>query len=713
MKNILLITIISVLVLYAIANTVSAETVVLKSGERAEGKISKRADTYIVLESQAGTNVYFLEDIEVIYKDDGTVSEHSPKQEIIKEVSTGTSETKEASKEKAPADAEKPTSWVKIYLKSGETIGGNLLKKTDDVITIERNGATLSFNPDEVSRIEQAETKKVLPASYRLPFSTAIIRYVYKGWQKGEETAYIDAKNNKVATETATSSTFADIITTTNEGMIYDGEVLYTIEPKDNKATITKIKGDIISGVFAEQLFHGCYSRDETYLGKQCKVYEREGTKAYFWNGICLKEEMTKHPMGEKYNYTKEAVEIKLDVPIPPEKFKLPAGMKIETIKEVWGGLEAKTAELKDFAEDTSKEYREFLLEQSKEDPELKEILEKVKKEDGSIDYEKMVQLMKEKEEKQLIQEAKSFEGGGKLIQQATKGDGTIDTYKLHSLLQEKRTEVHSKYKDLTELAEVYLGQEEYSKAVDKLNEAIRLNPSSFYAYSMRADAYEAMGEYNKAIGDYTEILNMEKETVAKTYYLTQRAKLYEELNKYQKALDDYTECLKIYKEHAQKDFESKKALLEKYGEGKKIAELPKARSSDIADVLQNRGNIYRKMGRYEDALNDFAKAMEQNPADWILGDCYFFRGLTYKMMNNPAQMRNDLEKAKSLDDKLVEGTYLRGKNHGHFTWYYPNGNIKTDGNYVNGKMEGKWRWYNEGGSLMTERTYRDDKPSD
>ncbi len=41
-------------------------------------------------------------------------------------------------------------------------------------------------------------------------------------------------------------------------------------------------------------------------------------------------------------------------------------------------------------------------------------------------------------------------------------------------------------------------------------------------------------------------------------------------LDKYQEALGDYTEYLKIYNERAQKDFENKKALFEKYGEGKK-----------------------------------------------------------------------------------------------------------------------------------------------
>lgn len=713
MNKTLTVIIISVLVIYAIPTACLAETVVLKSGERTGGKILKRADTYIVLDSKDETNVYFLDDIEVIYDDDGTISEHSPKQEIERPVPPISEEIKEIPKEEAAAEAEKPVSEVMVYLKSGEAVGGNLLEKTDDIITIEKKGATLSFNPDEVSRIVQAETKKVLPAGYRLPFSAAIINYVYKGWQKGKETAYIDAKNNKVAIESTTSTSFADMTTTDTEDMIYDGEVLYMIEPEENKATIMKVKGDIISYMFGESLFQGHYSKDEPYLGKQCKVYEREGTKAYYWNGICLKEEITKHPMGDKFNYIKEAVDIKLDVAIPPEKFKLPAGIKIETVEEVWGDLETKVADLKGVAEEASKEYQEHLLEQSKEDPELKEILEKAKKEDGTIDFKKMSELMEAKREEELLQEAKGLEGGDELIRHATKDDGTIDTFKLSSLLFKKRTEVSDKYNDLTELADFYRKQEEYPKAVDKLTEAIRLNPARFYAYSMRADAYEAMGVYDKAIADYTEILDKEKDADIKPYYLTQRAELYERLNRHQEALDDYTESLRLSREHMKKDMESKKALFEKYGEKEEITKLPKTEGDNIAGSLKDRGNIYRKMERYEDAMRDFTEAIGQGPSKRILGDCYFFRGLTYKMMNKPTQMRSDLEKAKSLGDKLVEGSYLRGKKHGHFRWYYTNGNIKTEGAYVNGKQDGKWRWYNEDGSLMTERMYRNDKPLD
>jgi tetratricopeptide (TPR) repeat protein len=46
-----------------------------------------------------------------------------------------------------------------------------------------------------------------------------------------------------------------------------------------------------------------------------------------------------------------------------------------------------------------------------------------------------------------------------------------------------------------------------YDKAIADLNEAIRLNPSSFSAYNNRGSVWEEKSEYDKAITDYNEAL--------------------------------------------------------------------------------------------------------------------------------------------------------------------------------------------------------------
>ena len=45
-------------------------------------------------------------------------------------------------------------------------------------------------------------------------------------------------------------------------------------------------------------------------------------------------------------------------------------------------------------------------------------------------------------------------------------------------------------------------------QTIRELDEAIRLNPEDAKAYINRGDAYEKRGEYDRAIEDYSKLLN-------------------------------------------------------------------------------------------------------------------------------------------------------------------------------------------------------------
>ena len=57
------------------------------------------------------------------------------------------------------------------------------------------------------------------------------------------------------------------------------------------------------------------------------------------------------------------------------------------------------------------------------------------------------------------------------------------------------------------ELGRKYLTEMNYSEAIAAFTEAIRLNPDDIEAYLARAEAYAAMGEYEKAQADYDTVL--------------------------------------------------------------------------------------------------------------------------------------------------------------------------------------------------------------
>ena len=80
------------------------------------------------------------------------------------------------------------------------------------------------------------------------------------------------------------------------------------------------------------------YQGQKSFLGKECKVYSSmPGKEFYFWNGILLKLESSDNPLGKLVS---EAVDIKLNVPIPDDKFRVPPSIEVMTPEETKGDME-------------------------------------------------------------------------------------------------------------------------------------------------------------------------------------------------------------------------------------------------------------------------------------------------------------------------------------------------------------------------------------
>lgn len=94
---------------------------------------------------------------------------------------------------------------------------------------------------------------------------------------------------------------------------------------------------------------------------------------------------------------------------------------------------------------------------------------------------------------------------------------------------------------DYLELGQRYLTEMNYSEAVAQFTEAIRLDPNDIQAYLGRAQAYEAMGEYEKALADY-EMAAQLAEDVPYTMALacSGQAAMYEALQQPEQAADAY-----------------------------------------------------------------------------------------------------------------------------------------------------------------------------
>ena len=67
--------------------------------------------------------------------------------------------------------------------------------------------------------------------------------------------------------------------------------------------------------------------------------------------------------------------------------------------------------------------------------------------------------------------------------------------------------------------ASVYIDRKMYDKALDLLNEAIRMDSNFIEAYQQLGDIYRKIGAYNLAKENYKKVLQINPNFLALTYY--------------------------------------------------------------------------------------------------------------------------------------------------------------------------------------------------
>jgi hypothetical protein len=121
----------------------------------------------------------------------------------------------------------------------------------------------------------------------------------------------------------------------------------------------------------------------------------------------------------------------------------------------------------------------------------------------------------------------------------------------------------------------VILGKREFDQARE-FNAAIELNPDNADAYFNRGDAYDEIGEYEKAIADYSKAIEL-KPGDALAYF--NRGNAYGEIREYGKAIADYSRVVEL--------------------------------NPGDADTYYNRGLAYQEKGELAKAAGDLEKCIE------------------------------------------------------------------------------------------------------
>jgi tetratricopeptide (TPR) repeat protein len=161
-------------------------------------------------------------------------------------------------------------------------------------------------------------------------------------------------------------------------------------------------------------------------------------------------------------------------------------------------------------------------------------------------------------------------------------------------------------------------------KAIEYLNNAIKLQPDDETFYYNRGVAYDNMGQYQSAIKNYNQAIHL-KPDYAEAFY--NRGIIYNEIGQYKSAVKDFNEAISL-------------------------------QPNDV-EAYNGRGCAYDKLGQYQRAIEDYNQAIRLMP-DYT--KAYINRGINYLSQGNNTLGCFDAQKACALGNcKLLEMAKGRG----------------------------------------------------
>lgn len=184
---------------------------------------------------------------------------------------------------------------------------------------------------DDSSNLEKESTSEF---QKRYGIKSGVIEYIITGSQEGTKTLYFDSWGMRQAEYTRSVLSVGGFTKPLNLANIIDGEFQYMINIDQNSGT--KTRNPILKSIeqlkdqkgfneFGEQMLLSMGANkigSETFLGKDCDIYEMKntGTKLWVWEWITLKSETRSG--GLEINLV--ATRINEGGSVPKEKFKIP-----------------------------------------------------------------------------------------------------------------------------------------------------------------------------------------------------------------------------------------------------------------------------------------------------------------------------------------------------------------------------------------------------
>jgi tetratricopeptide (TPR) repeat protein len=160
-----------------------------------------------------------------------------------------------------------------------------------------------------------------------------------------------------------------------------------------------------------------------------------------------------------------------------------------------------------------------------------------------------------------------------------------------------------------------YARKSQFDRAIEDLDEAIRLNPNYAYAFNARGAAYGSKGQPDRAIEDLDEAIRL-RPNDADAFY--NRGSTYLRKGQLDRAIEDYDQAIRIRRNYA--------------------------------DAFNNRGNAYLRKGQPDRAIEDYDQAIRIAPNHV---SAFLNRALAKQTKGDFIGSDADLDKARQLNPNV------------------------------------------------------------
>ena len=194
-------------------------------------------------------------------------------------------------------------------------------------------------------------------------------------------------------------------------------------------------------------------------------------------------------------------------------------------------------------------------------------------------------------------------------------------------------------------------------KAIDRLTNAIRLNPDYTESYKNRGVAYDFKGDYDSAIEDYSTKIKQNPND-AEAY--NDRGNTYGNKGDYPHAIEDYNQAIQLKPRFAEAYNNRGTAYVQKGKPDLAIKDFDKAidLKNDYANAYYNRGVFYDRQGDNERAISDYTQTIELKPD---FDKVYCDRGVAYIKKGAVEYAIDDFTQAIELKSDYAEAYCGRG----------------------------------------------------